>query len=138
MQIGSAAEIVYDEYVVVTSGRHHQVKRLLLGLVFGVLTGALDVQTTHREGLPLRKAWILFAARCVIGLVIGSTLYCQILRIYRWMRGLVISLVLSIPVAVLLPASWQYVVGFGIAYGVIMGYLVDRLLPSSLGSEAEK
>jgi len=109
--------------------------RWFLGGILGVATAGLDVVAALREKLSNRNIVILIVVRIVIGLVIGSSIFFTIPGYLRWIRGAIISLILSIPVAVIFPEKWQSILGFGIAYGVIIGYLVDRILP--LGNESE-
>jgi len=103
--------------------------RWLLGGIFGMVAAALDVAGILRKELSTRDLVLLIAFRISIGVVIGSPPLYRIPRHLRWVRGLVTSASLSIPLAILIPAHWQHMVGFGIAYGIIIGYLLDRILP---------
>ena len=105
--------------------------RWLLGGIFGTITGVLDLVTAIRQDLSPGYVVILIVIRMVIGLAIGSPSYYRISRQLRWVRGAAISTVLSIPVAILIPHLWQHIIGFGIAYGAIIGYLIDRFRPLS-------
>ncbi|KPL07668.1 hypothetical protein AMJ86_03480 [bacterium SM23_57] len=105
--------------------------RWLLGGIFGAITGALDLATAIRKDLSPGYVVILVVIRIIIGMAIGSPSYYRISRQLRWVRGAAISIVLSIPVAVLIPHLWMHVIGFAIAYGAIIGYLIDRFRPLS-------
>jgi membrane glycosyltransferase len=101
----------------------------LLGIILGILTAGLDYTSAARASLSNSEILILSAGRILIGLIIGSNVFAGLPRNYRWIRGVVISLILSIPLAIIIPNYWQAILGFGIAYGAIIGYLIDRILP---------
>ena len=109
--------------------------RWFLGGILGVATAGLDVAAAMREKLSTRNLVVLIVIRIAIGFVIGSSIFYTIPRHLRWIRGVIISLILSIPIAVMFPEKWQSIMGFGIAYGGIIGYLIDRILPLENESE---
>jgi len=109
--------------------------RWFLGGILGVATAGLDVVAALREKLSTRNIVLLIVIRIAIGFVIGSSIFYTLSRYLRWIRGVIISVILSIPVAIIFPEKCQSILGFGIAYGIIIGYLVDRILP--LESESE-
>ena len=110
--------------------------RWLLGGICGVFTAGINLASLLRQELSSDLIVITITVRILIGLVIGSPLYYKLPRQWRWIRGAGISLVLSIPLALWIPNLWQSMLGMGIAYGAIIGYLVDRILPLSSDSGA--
>jgi hypothetical protein len=109
--------------------------RWLLGGVLGIVTAGFDMVAAQREKLSTRNIVVLMVVRIAIGFIIGLPTLYALPRHFRWIRGMIISVILSIPVAILSPEKWQSIMGFGIAYGAIIGYLVDRILP--LNTEKE-
>jgi hypothetical protein len=105
------------------------VPRWLFGGILGVLTSGLDLVSALKKELPIHQLIILVAARVLIGIAIGFPAYYRVSRHFRWIRGIAISVALSTPIAIIIPNLWQSILGFGIAYGAIIGYLVDRILP---------
>ncbi len=103
--------------------------RWLLGTILGLITAGLDYPSAARADLSNSEILVLSAGRILIGLIIGSSMYIRIPKNYRWIRGIIISLVLSILLSIIIPHYWQSILGFGIAYGAIIGYLIDRILP---------
>lgn len=110
--------------------------RWLLGCILGIITAALDIAGILHQDLSTGNIVLLAGFRLLIGILIGSPSLYRIPRHLRWVRGLVISASLSIPMAILIPSHWQHLMGFGIAYGIIIGYLIDRILP--LSSEVDR
>ena len=104
--------------------------RWLLGGILGLFTGGLDLTAAIRQNMSSRQILFLILIRTLIGFAIGSPVLYHIVRHIRWIRGAVISIMLSIPIAMAVPANWQSIIGFGIAYGIIIGYAVDRILPT--------
>ena len=101
----------------------------LLGIILGIFTAGLDYPSAARADLANSEILILSAGRILIGLIIGSAVYIRIPIKYRWIRGIIISLLLSILLSIIIPHYWQSILGFGIAYGAIIGYLIDRISP---------
>jgi predicted membrane channel-forming protein YqfA (hemolysin III family) len=110
--------------------------RWLLGAILGIVTAGLDLITAFREKLSTQNIIIVIVIRIAIGLIIGSPIFHAIPRHLRWLRGVAISLILSIPILFAIPHLWQSILGFGIAYGTIIGYIIDRALP--LSSESDR
>ena len=105
--------------------------RWLLGTFLGIITAALDYPSVSKADLSLPETWVLLGCRVIIGLIIGTPIHIRISQTHLWIRGIIISFVLSIPIAVIIPYNWQPILGLGIAYGAIIGYLIDRILPVS-------
>ena len=111
--------------------------RWLLGGIIGFITAGLDVFSTRQMGFPLRVLIMIAAVRILIGMAIGSSLFYYVRYHLRWVRGAVISFVFSMSLVVLIPPLWQAMLGFGIAYGAIIGYIIDRALPLPSESDEE-
>jgi hypothetical protein len=111
--------------------------RWLLGGIIGLITAGLDVFSVQQMEFPLSVIVMLAVVRILIGMAIGSSLFYAIRRHLRWVRGAVISFIFSISLVILIPPLWQAMLGFGIAYGAIIGYVVDRALPLPSESDEE-
>ena len=111
--------------------------RWLLGGILGIITAGLDIFSIRQMGFPLRVVAMLVVIRILIGMAIGTSLYYEIRQHLRWVRGAVISLIFSTSLVMLIPPLWQAMLGFGIAYGAIIGYVIDRALPLPSDSDEE-
>jgi hypothetical protein len=112
-------------------------RRWMLGGILGIITAGLDIISIRQMGFPFKVVIMLVMVRIIIGMAIGSSLYYEIRQHLRWVRGAIISLVFSVSLVVLIPPLWQAVLGFGIAYGAIIGYIIDRALPLPTDSDEE-
>ena len=99
-----------------------------LGIVFGVGFAALDLVTMARLRWSDRryKVEALTAAvieRFMIGLLIPTT----DLGTPRWLTGVILGIMLSLPSA-LLTKAYQPLIGMGIVAGLVLGIAAQILL----------
>ena len=98
--------------------------RLVLGVVCGLVFGAIDIGIMLPMSFPDKRAAITaaFIARFGIGFAIGAAR----LPWPGWLVGLVFGLLLSIPDAII-TKSYGPIIGMGAIGGTVIGFLVSRL-----------
>ena len=104
--------------------------RLALGLVAGVLYGALSAASMLPLEFPDKRAALLgaFLNRLAIGVVIGGVVgapQIDALRVPSWLIGLAVGVLLSAADAVITKAYAPILV-FGALGGAVIGWLVGR------------
>jgi hypothetical protein len=97
--------------------------RVLLGLICGLVFGAVDIGIMLPMRFPDKKAAITasFIARFGIGFVIGATR----LPWPGWAVGLCFGLLLSIPDAIITMA-YGPIIGMGAIGGTIIGIIISK------------
>jgi len=97
--------------------------RLILGVVCGLVFGAIDIGIMLPMSFPDKRAAITaaFIARFGIGFAIGAAR----LPWPGWLVGLVFGLLLSIPDAII-TKSYGPIIGMGAIGGTVIGFLVSR------------
>ena len=97
--------------------------RLMLGVVCGLVFGAVDIAIMMSMTFPDKRAAITaaFIARFGIGFAIGAAR----LPWPGWLVGLVFGLLLSIPDAIITKA-YAPIIGMGAIGGTVIGFLVSR------------
>ena len=97
--------------------------RLMLGVVCGLVFGAIDIGIMLPMTFPDKKAAITaaFIARFGIGFAIGAAR----LPWPGWLVGLIFGLLLSVPDAII-TKSYGPIIGMGVIGGTIIGFLVSR------------
>ncbi len=97
--------------------------RLMLGVVCGLVFGAIDIGIMLPMSFPDKRAAITaaFIARFGIGFAIGAAR----LPWPGWLVGLVFGLLLSIPDAII-TKSYGPIIGMGAIGGAVIGLLVSR------------
>ncbi|HEY4677946.1 MAG TPA: hypothetical protein VIJ01_12330 [Candidatus Angelobacter sp.] len=97
--------------------------RLVLGVVCGLVFGAVDIAIMLPMTFPDKRAAITaaFIARFGIGFAIGAAR----LPWPGWLVGLVFGLLLSIPDAIITKA-YAPIIGMGAIGGTVIGFLVAR------------
>ena len=97
--------------------------RLKVGLIAGVAFGVIDIIPMLFMDLPNRNVAMAgaFTSRFAIGFLIPNTA----LPFAGWVNGLLISLLMSIPDAII-TGAFGPIVGFGAVGGIIIGFIVDR------------
>ena len=97
--------------------------RLKVGLIAGAAFGVIDIIPMLFMDLPNRNVAIAgaFLSRFAIGFLIPNTA----LPFAGWVNGLLISLLMSIPDAII-TGAFGPIVGFGAVGGIIIGFIVDR------------
>ncbi|MEP7187861.1 MAG: hypothetical protein ABI901_01565 [Roseiflexaceae bacterium] len=96
--------------------------RILLGIICGIVFGALAVATMIPLRFEDKRGAMLgaFLNRFAIGLVIGAT----ILPVAGWLQGLLFGVLLSLPDAIITKAYAPILV-LGSIGGVIIGVVVS-------------
>lgn len=97
--------------------------RVLLGVICGLVFGAIDIGIMLPMSFPDKKAAITaaFIARFGIGFVIGAAR----LPWPGWAVGLCFGLLLSVPDA-LITKAYAPIIGMGVIGGSIIGVIVGR------------
>jgi hypothetical protein len=97
--------------------------RLMLGVVCGLVFGAIDIVIMLPMSFPDKRAAITaaFIARFGIGFAIGAAR----LPWPGWSVGLVFGLLLSIPDAII-TKSYGPIIGMGAIGGTVIGFLVSK------------
>jgi hypothetical protein len=97
--------------------------RIVLGIICGLVFGAIDIGIMLSMSFPDKKAAITaaFVARFGIGFAIGAAR----LPWPGWAVGLCFGLLLSIPDAIITKA-YAPIVGMGAVGGIIIGIIVGR------------
>jgi hypothetical protein len=97
--------------------------RVLLGVICGLVFGAVDIGIMLPMSFPDRKAAITaaFIARFGIGFAIGTAR----LPLPGWAVGMIFGLLLSIPDAIITKA-YGPIIGMGALGGTIIGIIVGR------------
>ena len=97
--------------------------RLKIGLIAGVAFGAIDIIPMLFMDLPNRNVAMAgaFTSRFAIGFLIPNTT----LPFAGWVNGLIISLLMSIPDAII-TGAYGPILGFGAVGGIIIGFIVGR------------
>ena len=104
--------------------------RLLLGLVAGVVYGALSAMSMIPLQFPDKRAALLgaFLNRFAIGVVIGAVVgapQVEALRLPPWAIGLAVGILLSLADAVITKAYAPILI-LGALGGALIGWLVGR------------
>lgn len=97
--------------------------RILLGVICGLVFGAIDIAIMLPMSFPDKRAAITaaFIARLGIGFAIGAAR----LPWPGWLVGLVFGLLLSIPDAIITKA-YAPIIGMGAIGGTVIGFLVAK------------
>ncbi len=97
--------------------------RIMLGVVCGLVFGAIDIGIMLPMSFPDKRAAITaaFIARFGIGFAIGAAR----LPWPGWCVGLVFGILLSIPDAIITKA-YGPIIGMGAIGGTVIGFLVSR------------
>jgi hypothetical protein len=97
--------------------------RVTLGVICGLVFGAIDIGVMLPMSFPDKKAAITaaFVARFAIGFVVGAAR----LRWPGWAVGLFFGLLLSIPDAIITKA-YAPIIGMGAIGGTIIGVTIGR------------
>jgi hypothetical protein len=97
--------------------------RLTFGLLAGLIYGMASVATMLPMSFPDKRAALLgaFLNRFAIGLLIPLVA----LSAPRWMIGLALGVLLSLPDAIITKA-YAPIVGLGAVGGVVIGWLAGR------------
>ena len=97
--------------------------RLVLGVICGLLFGAIDIGIMLPMSFPDKRAAIAaaFIARFGIGFAIGAAR----LPWPGWLVGLVFGLLLSIPDAIITKA-YAPIIGMGAIGGTVIGFVVSK------------
>ena len=97
--------------------------RITLGVICGLIFGALDIAIMLPMSFPDKRAAILgaFINRFAIGFVLGAV------KLPRpgWAVGLVLGLLLSLPDAIITKA-YAPILGLGAIGGTVIGFIVGR------------
>jgi hypothetical protein len=95
--------------------------RLILGIICGIIFGAISVATMIPLQFEDKRAAMLgaFANRFAIGFVIGAAR----LPLPGWANGLIFGLLLSLPDAVITKA-YAPIMGLGAVGGAIIGFVI--------------
>jgi len=99
------------------------VKRITYGIIAGFIFAILDAVPMFFMDMPDKKLAITGAVinRFAIGLII----FVSDLKIPGWLRGLIIGGLLSLPDA-LITHTYGPILGFGLAGGLIIGYIAQK------------
>jgi hypothetical protein len=107
--------------------------RLLLGLIAGVVYGALSAASMIPLTFPDKRAALAgaFTNRTVIGIVIGAAIgapQVDALGLPPWFVGLTAGVLLSVADAIITKA-YAPILSLGALGGAIIGWLVGRVGP---------
>ncbi|NIW94678.1 MAG: hypothetical protein GWN20_17860 [Phycisphaerae bacterium] len=96
---------------------------VILGVICGVAFGVVDVLLMIPLNLPNKTIAMTgaFCNRFAIGFVIAIS----VLPVPPWLKGLIISLLLSLPEAIITKA-WGPIMGMGAVGGLIIGWAVGK------------
>src|SRR5277367_3885017 len=99
------------------------VSKIMLGVICGLVFGAVDIGIMLPMGFPDKRAAITaaFIARFAIGFVIGAAR----LPWPGWAVGLFFGLLLSIPDAII-TKTYAPIIGMGAIGGTIIGFVIAR------------
>jgi hypothetical protein len=105
--------------------------RLTLGLISGIVFGALVLVTMIPHEIPDKRAAMIgaFLNRLAIGVVIGAVIGSpQLEQLVKpaWEIGLAVGLLLSAPDAVILPRARVPIMVIGAVGGTVIGWIVGR------------
>ena len=105
--------------------------RLTLGLISGIVFGALVLLTMIPHEFPDKRAAMIgaFLNRLAIGVVIGAVIGSpQLVQLGKpaWEIGLVVGLLLSAPDAVILPRARVPIMVIGAVGGTVIGWIVGH------------
>ena len=97
--------------------------RLRVGCIAGLAFGIIDIIPMLFMDLPNRNVAMVgaFSSRFAIGFLIPNTT----LPFAGWVNGLLISLLISIPDAII-TGSFVPILGFGAVGGIVIGFIVNR------------
>ena len=97
--------------------------RLKVGLIAGIAFGVIDIIPMLFMDLPNRNVAMAgaFTSRFAIGFLIPNTT----LPFAGWVNGLLISLLISIPDAII-TGAYGPILGFGAVGGIIIGIIAGR------------
>ena len=97
--------------------------RIKLGILAGLAFGILDIIPMFFMDFPNRSLAVAgaFTSRFAIGFLIANTS----LPFAGWINGLLISLMISVPDAIV-NGAYGPILGFGAIGGIVIGLLVDK------------
>jgi sorbitol-specific phosphotransferase system component IIBC len=97
--------------------------RVRAGLIAGLAFGIIDIIPMLFMDLPNRNVAMAgaFTSRFAIGFLIPNTT----LPFAGWVNGLLISLLMSIPDAII-TGAFGPILGFGAIGGIVIGFIVSR------------
>ncbi len=98
-------------------------RKIKFGLVAGLVFAVLDIIPMFFLEIPDRDLAIIsaFINRLVMGLLIFTTDW----QVPKWMSGLLIGVLLSLPYAII-AKTYGPILGAGVTGGVIIGFLAQR------------
>ena len=99
-------------------------QKIKFGLIAGLVFAILDVIPMFFLDIPERNLAIIsaFINRLVMGLLIFTTDW----QMQKWMSGLLIGILLSLPYAII-AKTYGPILGAGAVGGIIIGYVAQRL-----------
>ena len=94
--------------------------KVVLGLISGAIFGAVSVATMIPLKMEQKQTAMLgaFASRFGVGFVICNST----LPVAGWLQGLILSIMLSLPDAIITEA-WLPIMGLGAVGGIIIGII---------------
>jgi len=101
-------------------------KKLKLGLLLGILAGLIDVGIMAFQKL----SWDANISAFIFWVIAGFFISTTDLRLRGALKGVVISLILLVPLAVIIgwqePASLIPILIINIIFGLVLGFLIDK------------
>ncbi|HNW70399.1 MAG TPA: hypothetical protein PKI01_08355 [Bacteroidales bacterium] len=102
-------------------------KRIVIGIIFGVLAGIIDVVPMIIQKLPWDANISAFSLWVVCGLLIAITE----IKIHPVLKGLVLAFALLLPCAVIIgwkePYSLIPIIGITAVLASALGYTIEKL-----------
>jgi hypothetical protein len=98
--------------------------RILLGIILGVVFGIIDIIPMYfMQGFEDKRTAMVaaFVERFSIGLLIGAAQF----PLPTWLQGLLISLLISIPTA-LITKAYKPVLSMAVIGGLVIGFAVGQ------------
>lgn len=95
--------------------------RIKLGIVCGLAFGIIDIIPMIATGFPVVAVLGAFFNRFAIGFLICNT----VLPLPFWLRGLIVSLLISLPDAIITEA-YVPILGSAVVGGLIVGWVAGK------------
>jgi len=101
-------------------------RNILIGLIFGIIAGILDVIPMIVQNLPINADLSAFFMWVIVGILISVSEF----KINKFIKGMIISLMVLLPNLFIIgwdkPASLIPIIIMTIILGCFLGYAIDK------------
>jgi len=100
---------------------------LIIGIIFGSLTGIIDILPMQINNLPIQAILSAFTMWVVVGILISTSSW----KINPILKGIAIALMVLLPCSFLIgwkePMGLFPIVGMTVLLGALLGWVINRV-----------